>query len=430
MPTTLCSEQTAAANALLERGGILRGRAGSGKSTVLRHMQCEADVSMCATTGRAALNVDGCTFDRMFAYSRDTGECWSTQFRDRQMAKAGDYIAVDEGSMSDRRMTAYGHYCANRYKKTLILVGDWAQAAPIGGDWAFDTEFFKNAQLIRLEQNHRQDEREFLDALEEIRFGGTDPTKIAPILSRCMAKPPEDARWTRLFGTNRDADNFNTNTTYALKSDHPEARMWAEYVQVSKTPKDPRQVERALMDSRMTHGEYFKVGCRVMVTKNIYEPGTDNIVFANGDTGTLEDLIFTAQSRPMPQQLAELANDVKLGMDLKPIAASIRLDRTDSVQVLYAQSDDMKDPDGSVYATIKGIPMTLGYAFTTHKMQGSTLQRVCIDAKSLLAMRESKHGLFYVGASRATTLAGLAVTNWTPDAVYCDPRVREFELGK
>lgn len=423
---SLCAEQVSARDRLLQKGGILRGRAGSGKSTVLRAMCEKARVTVCATTARAALNVDGVTVDRLFAYARETGTCWSESFRNKQMANAGDFIALDEGSMADNMMMAYIHFCCMKYKKKLLVLGDWCQAAPVGGEWAFETVFLKTALNIRLNENHRQNEKDFLDALEVIRYGGNDPALIAPILARVERVSPTDPSWVRLFGTNLDATNFNSGAEHKFVSAHPEIRLWAAYEEIAGKPKDERQQERMLLDSRMAHGEYFKIGCRVMVTKNIYRMG-DVLEFANGDTGTLVDIIFSEKDKPGAMSLADYTTATKISTDVRPVAAVIELDRTGERETLCAMPDEMKDPDGTVYAKICGLPLSLGYAFTTHKMQGITLQRACVDAGSIMNMRGSRHGLFYVAVSRATSLAGLSILNWNPDVIFCDPRAAAFE---
>jgi hypothetical protein len=40
--------------------------------------------------------------------------------------------------------------------------------------------------------------------------------------------------------------------------------------------------------------------------------------------------------------------------------------------------------------------------------------------------RGERHGLVYVGMSRARSIAGLRISNWSPAAVECSPAVRHL----
>ena len=83
----------------------------------------------------------------------------------KQMKLSNDIIVIDEASQLSDRMVDYIYRCADNYNKSIVLVGDWAQAAPVNGAYPFDTEFFKQAKHIRLTECHRQKDLDFVNAL-------------------------------------------------------------------------------------------------------------------------------------------------------------------------------------------------------------------------------------------------------------------------
>ena len=67
------------------------------------------------------------------------------------------------------------------------------------------------------------------------------------------------------------------------------------------------------------------------------------------------------------------------------------------------------------------LPLGLAWASTVHKMQGASLDMAVIDLAGTFAQ-----GQAYVAISRARTLEGLEIRNFSPRAVKTDPLVCEF----
>lgn len=93
---------------ILHDGGnlFLTGKAGTGKSTLIKHFMAETDrrVVVAAPTGIAALNVEGYTIHRLFGFRTTTtlddvidGEYRPTMFT--RTLKALDTLIIDEASM-------------------------------------------------------------------------------------------------------------------------------------------------------------------------------------------------------------------------------------------------------------------------------------------------------------------------------------------
>ncbi|MDZ4264441.1 MAG: AAA family ATPase, partial [Mycobacterium sp.] len=85
------------------RNVFLTGKAGTGKSTLIRRFMADTDrnVVVVAPTGIAALNVDGYTIHRLFGFRTTTGlhEVLSGDYRPGRFAKtlaSLDTLIIDE----------------------------------------------------------------------------------------------------------------------------------------------------------------------------------------------------------------------------------------------------------------------------------------------------------------------------------------------
>ena len=69
---------------------ILTGPAGTGKSTIIRELKSRGNVTVCATTGKAGMNVGGPTLDKIFGFRRDPYQLWSRGYTDWAMSKTAN----------------------------------------------------------------------------------------------------------------------------------------------------------------------------------------------------------------------------------------------------------------------------------------------------------------------------------------------------
>lgn len=405
----------------------LCGGAGVGKSAVIDYLARNLDVTVCATTARAALNVGGCTVDSLFAFRRQT---WKVKDRLQQknMEECGDWIIIDEASMIGTRMATIIHNAICAHGKRLILVGDWAQAPPVKDTWPVHHPLMDMGETIRLTTNHRQGEGLYLNCLKEIRAGMLSP-QTRQVFGLRVAQCPQDDLYTYMYGTNRTAEAHNDQRFKILleQTRCPPVMTKAYYHPVDQehAPTDGDIIEKILDDCRLAHHQRFCVGARVMTTINNY-----GRAFVNGDIGVvtgyfsshddlvIEDDLFDAWRRRVPaKHVFYQRYDEPIGGHI--VGFSVRLQRNEEEVLVPFMDEEMHKPNGELLYRVRGLPLRLAYAMTVHKTQGATLDRAFLAMNTLWW----EHGLAYVGLSRTRSIDGLLLEAWRPDFIHCDPRI-------
>lgn len=410
---------------------ILTGYAGTGKSTVIREVLKRIPSAICATTGKAAINVGGCTVDAMFSYDRELNKTRDVNRLEKLMRGTPKVIIIDEGSMIGACMANYLYTTAQKYGKSLIIVGDWGQAAPVKDTWAMSTKLITQADVIKLTECHRQSEGAYLGALNKVRRGEVD-SSVEEVFKPCVIDtPPSDDAFIRLYATNATADNYNLQRVTHNPDGHRLFRLHTNYLDTrpdhikEKYALKEADIAREISSGRLAHNDVFRVGARVVFTMNDY-PEEGEKHWVNGDVGLIVDARVAGGSRiddtPEP-------NPFEVGSKpaLAPVSILVTMDRTGETVEVTPVTQEVKDPLGQPKFTLRGFPLSLGWAMTIHKAQGATVDKAWIDMKSITYMPgDSRHGLAYVALSRTRTLAGLKLSAWVPEAVFCAPEVKPF----
>ena len=76
------------------------------------------------------------------------------------------------------------------------------------------------------------------------------------------------------------------------------------------------------------------------------------------------------------------------------------------------------DSDGERAAAATNFPLSLAYATTIHKAQGTTLDEMSVDLRHLW-----EPGHAYVALSRVRSPRGLYIGGWNPRSILVDPQV-------
>lgn len=457
---------------------FLTGGAGTGKSVVVSWLKENEFASVCAPTGIAALNVGGCTVDNMFALDRARMECFNTNVLERNMQGSHQRIIIDEASMIGDRMAEYIYKTALAYNKTIILVGDMAQAKPVKEEWGNTTDLFRQSSFFKLVENHRQSESErvFLKALNECRIGSPSEQTAEVFKTRVCPRPAHTEGVIVFEATNRAVDGHNQTQLrkHCKESGALAFRLTSTFTDLRpdgtqlRYPRNGAFKHKAIEMSPFQNKE-LALGAQVVITRNSTKISgmSGGGSYVNGDTGILEDChleippddlrkylgadhpLVQARCRTSPLSLQGRIMQPEEGdlelwfsalslQDQQALADSayfgswvrgLRVRKFRSAKRTYVPKHSVvsRTPRKEDDYMISGIPVKLGWSITIHKSQGLTVDEAWINMDSIRQMPGgSRHGLAYVALSRVRTLDGLHLSSWDPDVIHCEPAVRHF----
>lgn len=390
----------------------LTGPAGTGKSHETRRMiASDPDrYSVTASTGIAALNVEGVTLHRWCGMMLGPREDETDEhYLDHLMSakrfsvRAGfdrvrqcESLVIDEISMLNGRTLDFFDFLCRTLRENdlpfggiqIIATGDFLQLPPVNKDpgkpydWAFRSRAWQEADFktVHLSKVRRQEDPDFVAALSDFRFGHVRGSHADLLRSRVARFPDSDL--TRLFTHNSMVDRWNNYRLEGLPGSPCVFRAEIE---------GPEHQQKFLIQNLLTPFELvLKVGALVIFTANNAELG-----FVNGQTG-----FVTA---------------------ISPDALSIECDGIRIEVGRFTWSYDSRDPSS---ATFTQFPLRLAYALTIHKAQGLTLDSAFVDVR---AAREP--GQAYVALSRVRTLEGLHLKDWFKGVVVSRAAVEFYQKG-
>lgn len=393
--------------AILKTGAnvYLTGEPGSGKtytlSAYIAWLKSHGiEPSITASTGIAATHVGGMTVHAWSGLGiieeltpMDLDRITSKEHVVKRLQKARVLI-IDEVSMLsanlldmlDRVLSAARHDERPFGGIQVVFAGDFFQLPPIGKrgaapSFAFGARAWQRANPIvcYLEEQHRQEDREFLDVLSAIRNRSFDHTHASRVLSREGDASELDNEVPQLFTHNVDVDRMNDERLAKL-SDRSQVFVMQESGPAVLTESLKRG---CLSPERLV----LKEGAIVMATKNNPAVG-----YANGTLGTV--IGFAREGN-------------------HPI-----IETRDGRTLTIAPVDWAVEENGKVRAKITQIPLRLAWAITVHKSQGMSMDAAAIDLS-----RVFEYGQGYVALSRVRTLAGLTLLGWNEQAAQVHPEV-------
>ncbi len=414
-----------AALAHLHSGGdlFLTGKAGTGKSTLIRHFldRTSRRTIVAAPTGIAALNVGGYTVHRLFSFPPGVDEhhVRSADYRPHRFADALaqlDTLIIDEASMMRADLFDALAAALERFGPRpdeplggvqLVLVGDLYQLPPVVTEaeqaWIeqrYDTPFFFSARsfhadrfpVFELTSVFRQRGDEGLARLlNAVRDGRLLDDARAELNRRADPKfePGPGEFWLTLAPTKRVVAARNAERLARLTDT---VQRYTAAMTGQTDGFEPPTDE--VLD--------LAVGAQIMMVTN--DP-LDRWV-----NGTLGEIISIGADDDGPKLTVALRGGG--AATVRPHTWEITRPTARDGRMIHEQ-----------VGTFTQFPLTLAWAITIHKAQGQTLDRVIVD----LTGGTFAGGQLYVALSRATSLDGLVLTREVlPRDLRGDLRVRRY----
>ena len=415
---------------------FITGKAGTGKTTFIKHIQQEIKKNflILAPTGVAAVNAGGQTMHRFFGFPMEVINPYSYHYspspEKQDVLKLVDTIIVDEVSMVRSDMVdGMDCYLRSTFNtnlpfagKQVIFVGDLFQLPPVVKNGTADEEmledyygeglpfFYKayvlkrmNLPKIEFRKVYRQSDPLFLNVLNNIRENKATLTDLATLNKHVVAGAQSEDYSIILSTVNKIADDINVSKLAEIDS---------EEFEFKGTVSGNFRTSDCIVPEVLK----LKVGAQVMFCRN--EQGCTNGTIAVV-TALGEDNICV---KPEGKRIIKVEKAV-----------------WESKETVYNRQT--RSLEITVVGTFTQYPLKLAWAITVHKSQGMTFDKMHLD----LSHRFFASGQAYVAFSRLRSLDGLSMSGMIfKSDIIQNPEVLafantfndekmindEFELGK
>jgi hypothetical protein len=385
------------------RSVLLHGPGGTGKTTIIQEflrlsVAQGLNVGICASTAIAAIALQGCTAHRLFGINsrknrREIGEVLAEY----------DVVIVEEISMIGAATYDEMSKAAQRARKSplpfgglaIIHLGDSLQLPPVKQEPWFTTNTWRKLEttldVIALDKTYRfPDHPWWADMLSKIRLGIVEKPMIDYLKTRVFSGDvlkvivdqlrAQNVTHVEMYARNKQADKINEENLALLSGDP------VTYIPMFSTSRDKEFFSYHKDLPTVT----IKVGAKVMLRCNDY---VDEYKLANGSIGTVYGIGVN-----------------EVGVDFGTATVIIKL------ATAVAQH-------GHDRYSYQWMPLTVSYALSIHKMQGTTIRVPCITSLGKDIFESSQA---YVALSRISNPELLFLRDFDPNCIKVKTAYREF----
>ncbi|MFK7947025.1 MAG: ATP-dependent RecD-like DNA helicase [Saprospiraceae bacterium] len=404
-----------------KQSAFLTGRAGTGKSTLLRLFRTttKKKVVVLAPTGLAALNVNGQTIHSFFGFPPKPISRKDIKLRrNKSLYKKIDIIVIDEVSMVRADMMDNIDFFLRLHRGNMIepfggvqmlFVGDLFQLPPVvaSNEEAvlmqknYESPYFFSANVfqeldyerIELQEVFRQEHRHFIRILDDIRTNQFDRDTLEDLNQRVIPSSMiEDDFHITLSPRNALVNKINKEKLAKLTS-----MEFSFLASVTGNFRESAFPTDAILKLRKD--------AQVMFVKN--DPKRK---FVNGTIGKVVQI----SNEIIKVETNE--NGKRRIIDVEKVEWEIQ-------RYTLNNSGEIK---ANIVGTFKQYPLTLAWAITIHKSQGKTFSNIIVD----MGRGAFAAGQTYVALSRCKTLDGIVLSRpIEPRDIFTDDRIVEFYEG-
>jgi uncharacterized protein YpbB len=425
-----------------QRSVFLTGKAGTGKTTLLREIiaTTHKNTVVVAPTGIAALNAGGVTIHSMFQLpfggfipdnsAPDFSE--SAKFETRatlrrhfkmsglkkSVIRNMELLIIDEVSMLRADLLDAMDFMMQTVRKKnnpfggvqVLFIGDLLQLPPVIRDdeWRilknyYQGKFFFHSQVVQqnpplyieLDKIFRQTDDAFISVLNNLRNNKISNEDIAALNQ--YVQPNFDLKANKGYITltthNTKADAMNTDAVDSL-----EGKEWLYSPEIiGDFPDKIFPVEAQLR---------LKEGAQIMFVKN--DLSFDKKYF-NGKMGIIKSLSAKEILVHFPEE-----------------NKTIEVEKYEWQNIRYKVNNTTKEIEEEVLGTFVHYPIKLAWAITVHKSQGLTFDKAALDVSQVFLP-----GQAYVALSRLRSLQGLILLSpLQMNGISNDQDVMDYSLNK
>ncbi|PUZ20145.1 Helicase [Chitinophaga costaii] len=431
---------TLAANFVMNttRHLFLTGKAGTGKTTFLRHIreQVKKNTVIVAPTGVAAINAGGVTVHSFFQlpfapFLPETnglfqqGPAGSSHHPLLKGLRIGaekkalmlemELLIIDEVSMLRADMLDAIDLILRHIRKQpvqpfggvqVIYIGDLFQLPPVvpQDQWEllaphYPSPFFFHAWVVKqspplyvaLQKIYRQNDRQFIDLLNRVRNNEVQPADLELLNARFLADFDQEQHkgYITLTTHNSKAEAINLDALEALPTGlHTfEGRITGDFS------------DKALPTEMILS---LKTGAQVMFLKNDTEKVRR---FYNGKIGTIKSI-----------------DQKRILVTFEGEDTELEVEEETWHNIRYHFNVQTRRIEEEEIGTFTQFPIRLAWAITIHKSQGLTFQKAVIDAGDAFAA-----GQVYVALSRCVSMEGMVLRSRIgAHCIHTDAEVMAF----